>query len=80
MNLTCYRCGGMVDVSPTEGGRGTGELTRYRADCYGQGQTTRDGCGMFQAYLGTNGTRKSAEAHYRRIAKALTGHEEVSSK
>lgn len=65
-DLTCYKCGGIVQFVPTEGGRGSGELTLYRATC--------DGCGMVEDNLSTDGTLRGAKAHYHRVAvaKAMT--------
>jgi len=81
VNLTCYKCGGHIAITPSQGGRGTGDMTLYRAACYGKGKYERDGCGMFQDYLGADGTMRSAKAHYHRVAvaMAMTRNEERNS-
>lgn len=57
----CPRCGGEVDVAASAGGRGTGDLTSYRADCAK--------CGMLVDHLGDTGRRDSAVRDYNRWAR-----------
>lgn len=70
IDLTCYKCGGQVCIAASQGGRSTGELTLYRAACFGKGQYERDGCGMVEDDLSTDGTLRGAKAHYHRVAVA----------
>lgn len=59
--LACPKCGGQVDVGASAGGRGTGDLTSYRADCAK--------CGMLVDHLSDTGRRDSAVRDYNRWAR-----------
>ena len=65
----CFKCGGIVHISPQYGGRGTGELTQYYVEC--------KKCDMFIGLLGKNTGRKAvAIREYNNYAIAQKGLED----
>jgi hypothetical protein len=57
----CPKCGGQVDVGASGGGRGTGDLTSYRADCAK--------CGTLVDHLSDTGRHDNAVRDYNRWAR-----------
>lgn len=57
----CPTCGGQVDIGASAGGRGTGDLTSYRADC--------EKCGVLVDHLSGTGRRDSAVRDFNRWAR-----------
>ena len=58
----CPECGGEIAIYPSYGGRGTGELTFYRAEC--------KGCDFKADHLGSaDGRMRSARSEWTRYAR-----------
>lgn len=59
--VACPKCSGQVQINVSSGGRGTKDLTSYRADC--------DQCGQLVGHLSDTGRRDSAVRNYNRWAR-----------
>jgi hypothetical protein len=69
--IACPKCHGQVSINPSSGGRGTNDLTSYRADC--------ETCGMLLDHLSDTGRRDSAVRDYNRWARAYVAPTAASS-
>lgn len=66
----CPRCKGKVLIMPTQGGRGTYEVTMYAAECQNKPQ-----CGRRFDLASMNGRTDSARREWNRYAKAQGSRE-----
>jgi hypothetical protein len=67
----CPRCSRPVDVMPSEGGRGTGDLTSYSVTCV---------CGLFEDHFGDNGRLDNANRQWNRWAREQLGKQVRASR
>ena len=70
----CPKCESDVEIFPQCGGRGSGELTTYAAEC-----GNRSKCTLRVEELGSDGTRREAVRHWNRVAREMRASTQSAS-